>query len=301
MSLVYTLPVLLLVVAALSFTSCARDLHIERGHVFAEPTGERLKLDVYEKPQPEKTLRPGIIVIHGGGWVIGPRTQQAWYCRQFARNGYVVMTVDYRMMPKYPFPNCLHDCKAAVRWMRLHADEYGIDPNRIVAFGASAGGHLAAFLAATNPDDGFEGTENPGPATDIRAAISLYGAVDLTKYYDARKSSWFRKRAGKFMCKFVGDATAKEGQDPFEAASPINYAKPGMSPVHLTHGTRDYFVSYRQSRDFYLRLQELGVPTRLLTYPNRNHGFDYIHWKERREIFADMLAFLEEHAGQSSE
>jgi len=295
MSLVYAVLVVLLLVAGLGLASCARDLNIERGVVFAEPGGERLKLDVYRKPQAGEGLRPGMLVIHGGAWRIGPRTQQAWYCRQFARNGYVVMTIDYRMMPKYPFPHCLHDCKAGVRWMRRHAEEYGIDPERIVTFGASAGGHLAAFLAATTPEDGFEGTENLVPSSSVRAAAILYGAVDLTKYHRKSKSGKGKEREGGYMRRFVGDAVAKEGQDPFAAASPITYAKPGMCPVHLTHGTRDHLVSYRQSRDFFLRLQELGVPARLVTYPGRDHGFDYIHWKERKALFADMLAFLKEH------
>lgn len=112
---------------------------------------------MYVPDDDSTALRPGIVLIHGGGWMLGTRYQQSWYCRNFARNGYVVMTIDYRLMPKCAFPDCLHDCKAAVRWLRLNAERYRIDPNHIITFGASAGGHLAALLATTEPGDGLEG------------------------------------------------------------------------------------------------------------------------------------------------
>ena len=96
---------------------------------------------------------PGVVLIHGGAWLFGTRYQLHWYGSRLARAGYVAASINYRMLPMYPFPYCIHDCKAAVRWLRLHADEYGIDPERIAAFGNSAGGHLAGLLATTRPRD----------------------------------------------------------------------------------------------------------------------------------------------------
>lgn len=280
--------------AALLAVSCATDLRISKG-VFAQPAGKRLGMTIYQPEEPVAEPRPGMVLIHGGAWRFGPRWQQGWYCRQFARAGCVVMSIDYRLMPRYGFPCCLYDCKAAVRWLRLHAAEYQIDPNRIVAFGASAGGHLAAFLAATGPEDGLEGTENPGVSSAVRAAISLYGAVDLTQYRQGSGPFGLRKKAVKNLVEFAGAEAAKQGRDPLAAASPITYAKPGMAPVFLAHGMSDILVPYTQSEAFYNRLRELGVPTRLVGYPHRNHGFDYIHWKQRRTLFKEMLAFLDEH------
>jgi acetyl esterase/lipase len=280
-------------IAALSFVSCAKDIRVEKG-IFAQPEGKKLGMTIYEAREPVPGQRPAMIMIHGGGWRFGPRWQQLWYCRQFARAGYVVMSIDYRLMPKWTFPYCLYDCKAAVRWLRAHAPEYQVDPNRIVAFGASAGGHLAALLAATNPQDGLEGPDNPGPSSAIRAAASLYGVVDLTKYRELQRN-WFDGKVLKGMLKFAGNEVAKDGQDPLAAASPITYAKPGMAPVFLAHGMSDRFVHAAQSVAFHERLRQLGVPTQLLTFPNRNHGFDYIHHKQRARMFAQMVAFLEEH------
>ncbi|MBN2308964.1 MAG: alpha/beta hydrolase [Candidatus Hydrogenedentes bacterium] len=278
--------------------AAAAGFRTERGLVFAEPDGRRLKMTLYiprDDADAPDTLRPGMVLIHGGGWAIGTRYQQAWYCRQFARSGYVVMTIDYRMMPKYPFPNCLHDCKAAVRWLRLNAEQWRVDPQRIVTFGASAGGHLAAFLATTGPEHGFEGDQNPGASSAVSAAVSLYGAVDLTQYRDKKRDGLFARRGRRFLRAFVGEDDPNTVMDAFETASPISYVSPASCPMLFVHGTSDMVVPFSMSERFHERLKEQGVPTRLIPAPGRNHGFDYVHMRQRRALFQEMLAFLEEH------
>lgn len=272
-------------------TGCAHDLRVERGRVFAAPAGERLKMNLYMPDEDAAALRPGMVLIHGGAWVSGRRTQQAWYARQFAREGYVVLACDYRLMPKYAFPACLEDAKAAVRWMRAHAQELHVDPDRIVAFGASAGGHLAGMLAATRPEDGFEGSENAGPSSAVQAAVILYGAVDLSTYSDSAGAKFISSFAGR---NYPAQADVSRFATPHEWASPIAYVYPGMPPVHLTHGTRDSLVPHVQSQRFYEALQAAGVPSALKLYERRNHGFDYMFPEERRALFADMLAWLEQ-------
>ncbi len=276
--------------------ACAHDLHVERGRVFAEPGGERLKMNLYMPQETAEAQRPGIVMVHGGGWIAGTRTQQAWYARHFAREGYVVLSCDYRMMPRHAFPACVEDAKAAVRWMRAHADELHVDPNRIAAFGASAGGHIAGMLAATQPADGFEGAENPGPSSAVQAAVILYGAVDLTAYRDGAGGGTGSKFVGSFVGKnFPAEQAAARNIDAFEWASPITYVHAGMPPVHLTHGTHDMLVPHVQSERLYKRLQDTGVPAKLSLYQRRNHGFDYMFPEERREIFGDMRTWLEQN------
>lgn len=280
---------------ALSLGACARGLHVDRGAVFAQPDGEVLRMNLYTPKEATSALRPGMVVVHGGGWAAGRRTQQAWYAREFARAGYVVLACDYRKMPRHPFPRCVEDAKSAVRWMRLHAEDLGVDPNRIVALGASAGGHIAGMLATTRPEDGFEGTENPGASSAVQAAVIVYGAVDLTSYRDGA--------AGKMGIRFVGEFAGREFKenpkrdlmDAYEWASPVTYVHQGMPPVHLSHGTQDALVHHAQSQRFYDRMQELGVPSELTLYENRNHGFDFMFPEERRQIFDEMSAFLMEH------
>ena len=259
------------------------------------PAGIPLRATLYLPERDHRAPHPAVVQIHGGGWVMGSRFQQMWYCRQLARNGYAVMAIDYRMLPNFGFPECLEDCKAAVRWLRLHAARHHVDPARIATFGASAGGHLAGLLATTDEKDGFEGHENPGPSTTVQAAISLYGAVDLTKYRDIPHGTRFGKRTKPFFRRFAGKAGAAALLDPFEVASPIFYAHERTCPVMLVHGEDDTIVHYAQSEAFHARLRELGVPTELLALPKRGHGFDYFHIIERERVFKKMLSFLERH------
>ena len=281
----------------LAACSCTRDLRVDRRLTYARPLGRELRLNVYQaKARPEEPL-PAIVAIHGGAWLHGPRVQQWWYLHEFARRGYVVVAVDYRKLPRFSFPHCLHDVKGAVRWVRLHSEAYGIDPDRIYAFGASAGGHLAAFLATAEPLDGFEGDQNPGASSGVNAAISLYGAVDLTKFRDPPEPALSNAFWRWYVWQFVEDAGWQQGQEPFAYASPIVYARPFSKPVLFIQGKEDSLVHYQQAVDAHARLQQLGVSTDLMLFENRGHAFDYTHWKQRKEVFARMLLFLEEHGG----
>jgi acetyl esterase/lipase len=293
-----TLQILAYILLVGLLSSCVRDLRVDRRIPYADPDGEVLRLNVYQATERPRDPLPAIVAIHGGAWLHGPRAQQWWYLHEFARRGYVVFTVDYRNLPRYPFPYCLYDVKGAVRWVRLHAREYGVDPERIFAFGASAGGHLAAFLATSMPEDGFEGRQNTGTSSEVTAAISLYGAVDLTKYREPPQRRWVNTLWRWYVNNFVkGSIKGSYGQDPFAYASPITYARPFSKPILFIHGKDDSVVDFRQSVDAHERLVELGVPAELVLLDNRGHAFDYIHWRQRKHVFARMLKFLEQHGG----
>jgi acetyl esterase/lipase len=276
-------------------TNATKRFRTERGVTYATPGGKKLKATVYMPEEDPVSPVLGLVQIHGGGWFSGTRYQQAWYCRQFARHGIVVMTIDYRMLPRYPFPHCVHDAKAAVRWLRHNASKYRVDPERIAAFGASAGGHLAGFLATTGPEHGFEGDENLGVSSAVCAAISLYGAVDLTKYRDGIPRGPLSGIGHGLIRKLIGQDQPGAEHDAFEIASPITYASAETCPVMLVHGTADSFVHFGQSQAFHDRLSELGVPTRLIPVAGQ-HGFDFVHHGERQSVFDEMLAFLADHA-----
>lgn len=274
--------------------------HTDRSIPYASPGGKTLKMTLYfpgTRGEEVTRDRPGMVVIHGGGWVLGTRYQQAWYCREFAKAGYVVMTIDYRMLPRYGFPHCVHDAKAAVRWLRGHADTLRVDPDRIVTFGASAGGHLAGFLAATGPKHGFEGDENPGVSSEVRAGVGLYGVYDLCAI---RKHEGVVRAVGEdLLRRFVGPDT--DGRDAFEAASPVSYVSEETKPFMLVHGTSDMMVPFEQSQVFHDRLKEHRVPTELIAVEGRNHAFDYLHRTQRAEVFGAMLAFLNKHTAHEPE
>lgn len=269
----------------------------EMGIVYAQPEGKALRGDLYlpDAPLAEGDRRPAIVIIHGGAWIGGRRSQLAYYARNFARRGYVAFAIEYRRMPRHPFPACLHDCKAAVRWLRIHADDYGIDPTRIAALGGSAGGHLAAFLAVTGPGDGFEGTENLGQPASVRAAVSIYGAVDLTQFVERPGGMGGRVREG-YLKDFAGRQGPKRG-NPLEWASPITYIDRTAAPVMLIHGTRDMLVDHEQSERFHAKMLEAGVDSPLVLVHGRNHGFDFLFWRQRAALFEKMVAFCNEHLG----
>jgi acetyl esterase/lipase len=252
-----------------------------------------LKLDLYLPKGDASEPRPTVVLIHGGAWLFGTRFQLHWYGRRLAQEGYVAASINYRMLPAYPFPYCLHDCKAAVRWLRLNASEYGIDPDRIGAIGNSAGGHLASLLATTRPRDGFEGPLNPEASSEVQAAISLYGAVDLTDYRRWGDRSLHGMAANNFIGYFVSLSRGKRpGSSAWETASPITYAHREAPPMMFIHGTRDILVDVEQSSRFAQRLHEVGAHAELLTLHNRGHGFDFFDPWKRREVWSDMLEFL---------
>ncbi|MBI5092585.1 MAG: alpha/beta hydrolase [Candidatus Hydrogenedentes bacterium] len=263
--------------------------------VYTSPGGDALRLTLYQPKKSDDALRPAILLIHGGGWKVGTRYQCMWYGHRFAEHGYVAVTINYRMMMKYPFPNCIHDAKAAVRWLRLHAAEYRIDPDRIAAFGESAGGHLAMLLATTPGNSEFEGEENPGPSSRVQAVISVYGATDLTYYRQPGSMIELWGITPKYMGRFVGEDTRKDGKDPFVEASPITYATKDTAPTLFIHGTNDHVVPFEQSKAFYEKLQSFGVPAKLIAVKGRDHGFDHFHPMERRQLFKEMLTFLDKY------
>src|SRR5436190_17481820 len=126
--------------------------------IFARPGGKALKLDL-ARPGEGAGPFPAVVCLHGGGWVGGSRKQMGQTIGVLARRGYVAVAPDYRVAPADRFPACVEDCKAAVRWLRRHAKQYNIDPDRIGVVGLAAGGHLACLLGVTDPSDGLEGKE----------------------------------------------------------------------------------------------------------------------------------------------
>ncbi len=244
----------------------------------------------------ERGPRPCVLLVHGGAWTGGTRYQLRWYGNRLAEEGYVAAAISYRKLPRYGFPACVEDAKAAVRWLRLNADACGIDPDRIAALGNSAGGHIVAMLAATGAKPAFEGTENPGPSSRISAAVSLYGALDLTEY--KRPTGWISIGgiAKRMMRRFVAK-DYKGGEDPYVVASPLTYFDQDTAPMLLIQGENDNLVPYVVAQRAYEKLEEAGVKSRLISVPERGHAFDFFYPRKRNEIFQEILAFLNETIG----
>ncbi|MCC6142968.1 MAG: alpha/beta hydrolase [Candidatus Hydrogenedentes bacterium] len=271
-----------------------RRVRVQDNIVYARPGGTPLSLTLYEPVQARtRALLPAVLLIHGGAWATGTRHQLRWYGRKLSEAGYVAASISYRKMPRHSFPACLHDAKSAVRWMRRHAEELHLDPDRIAVCGNSAGGHLAAMLAATDGMEEFEGTENWGYSSRIHTAISIYGALDLRHYQAPRTWIGIAGASSRIIEYFVG-AQFRNGHQPFEWASPITHLGHRTAPMLFIHGDKDKMVPVSVSRICCDKLRQAGVPAEFICIPNRGHAFDHVYPRDRRFVFRHILRFLEE-------
>jgi acetyl esterase/lipase len=262
---------------------------VQQNLVYRDTGARTARLDIYLPAGPIKSpdhvsLRPGVLAIHGGSWTGGSRYEYGAQVARLARYGQVVFVTDYFLArPGQPgWPAALGDLREAIRWIRRHAADYGVDPDRLVALGSGAGGHLAALLGTKA---GTSSTDEP--SSRVQAVVSLYGPSDLEETVQARRL------ANDPVWLFLGE-NPREGVRTDRFASPINQVAGDTSPMLLFHGLDDTWVSPRQSQAMAERLTLAGVKNRLILVPGARHGFEFkIGVPETRDILPEILAFLE--------
>ncbi|HEY1158870.1 MAG TPA: alpha/beta hydrolase, partial [Arthrobacter sp.] len=220
--------------------------------------------------------------LHGGGWRTGERSSlgpvvdgfRLGPIEQLALAGFVVASVDYRLTDAATFPAQLLDANAAVRWLRSHAAEYGVDPRRIYAWGDSAGGHLACLLGLTagveelrESDDGGIGVSN-----DVGAVVAWYPPTDLERMGEQARPDAVARASdpGSRESLLIG-AQPADAPDKARAASPITYVHAGAPPFLLIHGTADRFVPAAQSAGLADALAAAGNAVELLLLDGADH------------------------------
>lgn len=224
------------------------------------------------------------------GWAKGDRKDYKYYTVRYAKRGYVVATISYRLVKEAIFPACVQDAKCAVRWMRANADRYHIDPKRIAAIGGSAGGHLAMMLGYSAGVPELEGKGGHAKfSSAVQAVVNLYGPVDLTGP---------EARDHPTVLAFFGGKTYEEVRRHYELASPIKHLDKKDPPTLILHGTIDELVPIAQADTLAKKLKELGIPfvyDRLEGYP---HTMDLsLEVNIRCQWFINR--FLEEHLSAS--
>ncbi len=197
---------------------------------------------------------PSVLLIHGGAWKRGDRAQVKSLAERIAARGYLVVNTTYRLVPEYIFPAPLQDVQQAAAWMRSAGAAYGIDPTRIGSFGYSAGGHLAALVAAV-ADDPVLGLAQ----TEMKAVVAAGTPSDLTLY-----------EGGYLVPNFMGGPKS-EKLAAFKAASPALYVRPGHPPVFQYHATLDDYVPFEQAEKYKARLDAAGVPNELFVIKGHGH------------------------------
>ncbi|MDX2185975.1 MAG: alpha/beta hydrolase [Opitutaceae bacterium] len=205
------------------------------------------------------SLRPCVVVIHGGGWDNGDNKQLASFNELLASKGFNVAAVSYRLAPRHEWPSQLEDLAVSLEWLKQHASELSLDANRFVIVGRSAGGQLATAFAYTHKD----------PA--IRGAVSLYGPQDLVFAWQYSREDDLLN-ATKLLRQFLGGSPSEQPAR-YESSSPYLFAtRENAVPTLLVHGRIDALVWHRQSERMHARLQELGVPSAFLSLPWATHA-----------------------------
>ena len=217
---------------------------------------------------------PVVAWIHGGGWRGGGRDRHVFAAAGFhdrvLRRGYAVADVEYRLSREAVFPAQLHDVKAALRWLRAFAPELGLDGDRFVAWGESAGGHLAA-LAGLVTDPALEGGAGVvGVSSAVQAVLDWYGPADMALFLDDDRPA---QPAGSAEEWLLGGRLADHPAQ-VAAASPVNHVRPDAPPFVLLHGTADTTVPYRHSEALAAALREAGVRAELVPVPDAEHVFE---------------------------
>jgi acetyl esterase/lipase len=190
--------------------------------------------------------RPAVVIIHGGSWQRGDRARMARIAGGLADAGFVAVNIEYSLAPRYRFPAQLHDCRAAVLWIREHAAALNVDPERIGAFGYSAGGHLALLLATT-------GRSQSDPAR-IQAVVAGAPPANLAAMPGP---------ADRTLRRLLG-ADREEAPELYRQASPVAHVSADDPPAFLYHGRYDWVVPFTQSEDMARRLRAAGVTVELL-------------------------------------
>lgn len=264
--------------------SAASDVNFEAGVEFANPDNQHLQLDL-ARPADGEGPFPAVICIHGGGFRAGKREGWDNMCKDLAARGFVAVTVTYRLAPQFQFPAAVEDCKAAVRWLRINAAKYHVNPEKIGVLGDSAGGHLTQFLAVTGNVHDFDGDQNPGPSSAVQCAVSYYGPCDFTKSYGKSVD------AAIVLPMFLG-GNLEQAHHRHILASPLYWVTPDAPPMLLLQGTDDKYVNYEQAVLMRDRLKAADVAVELLTLQGAGHGFKGDDLKRANSA---AIEFLEKH------
>ncbi len=243
---------------------------------------ERQKLDLY---LPEKSTGPLPVVlwVHGGGWRAGDKVASP--AAFLATKGFAVASMNYRLSQHAVFPAQIHDCKAAVRWLRANSAKYGLDSSRIGAWGSSAGGHLVALLATTNGLKDLEGTEGIlDQPSDVQAVVDWFGPTDLLTVgaKDTRSNL------------LGGDAQSIP--EKARRASPITYVSAKACPTLIMHGDADKTVPISQSETFARALKAAGADSTMVVVPGAGHGVGQFKSPEQlHQVEQFFVKHLQQH------
>lgn len=266
-------------------------VEVERDIEYGTGGGRPLLLDLYRPTDAPKGKLPCVIFFHGGGWRGGDK--KGTPVARLVPRGYVAVSVNYRLSGEATFPAAVEDAKCAVRWVRAHAEQRGIDADRLGAWGSSAGGHLALMVGLAGPDAKLEGEGgNADASSRVQAVVSWFGPADFASGHEHFEGGPGAEQA------FLGGAY-EEKKDVWVRASPVTHASKDDPPVLMIHGARDDTVPLDQSKRMLAALEEAGGEARLIVVKGAGHGFKPAGRggidPSREEIDEATFSFFDEH------
>ncbi|WP_405922634.1 prolyl oligopeptidase family serine peptidase [Streptomyces sp. NBC_00035] len=281
--------------------------------VYSTPTtadGKKaeLKLDL-QVPETDGK-KPLVVYMTGGGFAMADKTGNLNQRTYVAEQGYAVASIEYRTVTSgATYTETLQDVKSAIRYLRAHADEYGIDPENVAVWGQSAGGYLAAMAGTTNGVEEFEAGENLDQSSDVQAVVDEFGPGDLSKTasdFDAATQKTYLA-AGTSSAQFVFGAGTKKSLDDdpsaIEAADPSTYADSSDPAFMLLHGSADRLVSPSQTLTLHNTLRAKGVDSTRYVLKGADHGdlsfmggdsSAGLKWSSE-QVMGDIVTFLGKH------
>ena len=290
------------VVSLLSVRGADPAIRIVRDITYLAPDRAE-KLDLYlPAPLAPDKRTPAIVWIHGGGWTGGEKGEARGteVCTTLANAGYIAVSINYRLGDS-AWPQDLLDCKNAVRFLRAHAAEYRLDPERIAVAGGSAGGHLSLMVGFTTGKKEFEpDAPYPGVSSAVRCIINMYGITDLVTrdQVDAKGEPTATRKLMARSLKAFNAATDADAI--LRLASPIHHVARNSPPVLTLHGRADATVDFPQAEKLVAVLQPLGVAHEEVFLDEVGHSFDWEKSGDKplpRDLRPTALAFLAKHLG----
>jgi len=260
-------------------SSSQAPVRVEKDIEYLAP-GRTEKCDLYLPAEQAGKRFPAVVIIHGGGFTGGDKgaAREQNIGNTLALNGYVGMSINYLLAApgKPSWPQNLHDCKTAVRWLRKNADRLHVDPAHIGVIGGSAGGHLAAMVGLTGPDAKLDPKEPYGDQScRVQAVVDLYGPAELNR----------------FQTMFPPSVSANPEE--LRRASPLSQGSKDDPPVLIMHGTADKTVPLEQSQLLDAALEKAGVKHELVIVEGAPHTFHL--QPKQRDLRPVVLGFFERY------
>lgn len=282
------------VVIGLVFMAGCRNpaMTVERDVVYGEVHGRRLLLDVYRPAAPSDRPRPAVLMVHGGAWRAGDKSECADIAPMLIKEGYVAFAVGYRLATPETnhWPAQLDDVQRAVRWVRAHAACYGVNPDKIGALGGSAGGHIVARMGTTDTRDNSD-PELAAYSSRVSCVVAMCGPTDLTEDISLKvaQGEWCNEQIRVLL-----GGTPAELPEKARDASPLFHVDARTAPTFLVQGRNDDIVPYDHAVRFAEALKKEGVPCEMILHDG---GHDLDDWRAMLRFMREVPAFLRRNLG----